>query len=433
MKAIDANMTFTPGQEIMEPDRFAGRRVNIGHAIKVLSRPGTSMLVYGDRGVGKSSFVEMVKLIAQDQVELIYRYGFRRLVPASGFQYKVVSIQCDADTDSSEKVLQRLITSPEGFASFISARINTIQKTKREKLGMSLLRGLFAFDTIEEQKVVLEEFKEESIVELFTNIVQSVTNHILSPNEGLLIVIDEFDKVTKKEKISSLIKTLSKGKVKFLISGIAESYFDLVDDHPSIERQLYQGKIEIQPMTAEDIAMLFEIAEGHNDGLVTFNKSFIDDVVAKSFGYPYYVQLFGQLALDEYVDLHGKDVKGTITRDYFERALRKFALHEPQFERLYLSVVSNDPYRELMLKGLANDISRRIRQDQVFRYCSKRGMENPKNVLAQILSHKQPEVLIRMDRDTVTFKDSLFRIYAGSRNPDLLEMDEFIGLKIKSG
>jgi len=58
----------------------------------------------------------MIKLIAQDQVELIYRHKLHALRPTAGFQYKVISVECDEDVDSTEKVLQRLITSPEGMS-----------------------------------------------------------------------------------------------------------------------------------------------------------------------------------------------------------------------------------------------------------------------------------------------------------------------------
>ncbi len=84
MSEIDIHNVFSPGQEIQEPQRFAGRKRNIEQAIKALARPGASILVYGERGVGKSSFVEMVKLIAQDQVELIHRYRLQNYRPATG-------------------------------------------------------------------------------------------------------------------------------------------------------------------------------------------------------------------------------------------------------------------------------------------------------------------------------------------------------------
>jgi len=75
--SIDVHSVFTPGQEIMDPSKFSGRRGHIEQAVKALCRPGASMIVYGERGVGKSSLVEMIKLVAQDQVELIWTAPFR--------------------------------------------------------------------------------------------------------------------------------------------------------------------------------------------------------------------------------------------------------------------------------------------------------------------------------------------------------------------
>lgn len=429
---IDVHNTFSPGQEIIHPEQFAGRKENISRAIRALCRNGTSLLVYGERGVGKSSFTEMVKLIAQGQVELMYRYGLRSLKPKGGFRYQVVSIECDGDVETSEDVLQRLLTSPEGLSKLISGRIAKVEESQKETVGVSLLKRMFSYSKTHDEKITLEKFSEESIFELFTNVVLAISQNLLEQNEGLLISIDEFDRVKEKTKISSLIKTLSKNKVKFLISGIAENYFDLIDDHASVERQLFQGKIEIKPMNEAEIIMLFNLAQKHNSDKIKFQSNLIREIETKSFGFPYYVQLFGQLALDRYVEIHGVEKHGQILSEHLKVGLKNFASSEPKLERIYQSIIGTDPGKEIMLKGLANLISKEIRQSEVFRYCEKRGVSEPKRTLASLLSFKDPEVLIRIDKERVTFNDSLFRIFAGSCEPRMLKNDKVLGLTIAS-
>ena len=421
MDRIDIHNTFSPGQEIQEPHKFAGRRRNIEQAIKALCRPGTSMLVYGERGVGKSSFVEMVKLIAQDQVELIYRHKLQSLRPSAGFQYKVISMQCDADVDNTEKVLQRLITSPEGISGLVGPRLATIETTAKNHFALNLLKQVISIGASYEETLTKKEFAEMSVYEMFTNLIIFITQSILEPDEGLLIVIDEFDRVKDNSKMASMIKTLSKSKVKFLISGIAESYFELIGQHASIERQLFQGKIKINPMTEDEIENVFALAEKTAEGLIHFEKQFKEEVKSRSYGFPYYVQLFGQLALDNFVKIHGLLSKIQITKTHLIQGLKDFAEYEPKLEQIYSSVISEDPARELLLKGLAIQVPSRISQSNVFEYCQKRGLGNPKPVLAVLLSARNPQVLFRVSSDLVSFCDPLFKIFACTRAPVLVK------------
>jgi len=421
MSNIDIHNSFSPGQEILDPNRFAGRKENIAQAIKALCRPGASILVYGERGVGKTSFVEMVKLIAQDQVELIYRYKLHELRPTAGFKYKVISIECDQDVDSTDKVLQRLITSPEGISGLVGPNIETIETTTKDHFVFNLLKQIVSIGRSYEEKLVKKEFSEMSIYEIFTNLIIFIIQNVLKQDEGLLIVIDEFDRVSDNSKISSMIKTLSKNKVKFLISGVAKSYFELIKYHASIERQLFQGKIKINPMTEDEIEDLFQLAETNSNGFIRFEKSFKKEVKDRSYGFPYYVQLFGQLALDHFVDVYGSERKAHISKNHLIHGLEDFAEYEPKLEQLYLSLIGDDPAKELLLKGLALQLPNRILQNNSFRYCEKRGLTRPKPVLSVLLSARNPQVLVRISKDFLSFCDPLFKVYASTRNPILLK------------
>ncbi|MEN8134346.1 MAG: P-loop NTPase fold protein [Thermodesulfobacteriota bacterium] len=416
-KQFDIHDIFSPAQEILNPDKFAGRKNSIAKAIKALCRPGTSILVYGERGAGKTSFIEMVKLIAQDQVELIHRYKMSRLKPPSGFKYKILSIECDEDVDTTEKVLQRLITSPEGISGLIGPCIEKIETTVKNSLSIKLLQNLMSVGFSGEEKITAKSFQEVSVYELFTNLILIINQNVLKEGEGLLITIDEFDRVKDNSKMASLIKTLSKNKTKFLISGIATSYTELIKAHASIERQLYDGKIKISPMSDDEIDNLFVLANRNSNNLITYEKGFIKEVKERSYGFPYYVQLFGQLALDHVISVNGYDNKFRLAKKHLINGLKEFAEYEPKLEEIYKTVVGNDQERELLLKALAAQIPNRIDQDNVFGFCRKRGVRDPKKVLSVLLSIKEPEFLKRVDTRGISFKDPLFKIYSKVRSP----------------
>jgi len=424
MKNIDLHTTFSPGEEIKDPNMFAGRRNNISQAIKALCRPGTSILVFGERGVGKTSFVEMVKLMAQGQVELIYRYKFNFLVPKNGLNYKVISIECDKDVNNTEKVLQRLITSPHGISGLIEPKISKIETTVKDSFALNLFKKIVGFNSSSEEKVIQEGIKEMSIYELFTNLVLLVSKEILKPEEGLLIVIDEFDLVKENSKISSIIKTLSKNKVKFLISGIADSYFELLEDHASIERKLFQGKIKIDPMKPDEIDNILYLVEQNSNGFIKFKNNFRNEIILRCNGFPYFVHLFGQIALDNFVCLYGLKKEAAIGKENLISGLEEFAEYEPKLEKIYLSIVGDHPEREFFLKALSTHTPSRIKQREVFSYCRKNGIAKSERILTYFLSLRDPKILVRLEKETISFNDPLFKIYAANRKPVIIEENE---------
>lgn len=425
MPSIDLHNTFYPGQEIVDPELFAGRQVEIVKALKALMRPGASILVYGERGVGKTSFVEMIKLLAQGQVDLLYRHKLHKYFPPENLQFTVVSVECDEDVDSTRKVLQRLITNPDGFQKLIEPRIDTIETIVKDSLSVTFLKNVLAWGRSAEEKVIQKEFEEKDIYEVFSNLVQLVAQKILKPSEGLLIVVDEFDKVTDNRHMPSLIKTLSKNNVTFILSGVAHSYTDLLQGHQSVQRQLFHGRIGIESMEDAEIEEIFRLVEFRNKGIITFQSTFKEHVKEMAHGYPYFVQLFGQLALDNCAQSTDLEKHVSINSQHLKNGLRDFARYEPVMDAQYSNIVGNYPERELFLKALARQVPRRILQSNVFAYCQKKGIIKPKKMLSTLLGFKQPDFLTRVSKDYVSFTDPLFKVFCSVRIPLLLvEKDE---------
>ena len=295
---INPYKIFSPAQEITDPKWFAGRVTKIESALTALSIPGSCLMVFGDRGTGKTSFVEMVKQIVSGDTTLIYKYDLHKRFEVDDLRHSWISVECNHDMTSIQKVLQSLITSPNGIRKFINGRYEKEEKTGKAGVSLGKLFGdIFGVNYGHETKQVKELFTEENTIELFSNLILEIDKNLLSDNEGLLIIIDEFDVVEDKSKFASLIKTLSKNKIKFLISGIAESYDQLISSHTSIQRNLANGRIKIDPMTMGEIMEFYSLVSYNSNNRITFNKQFLDLVFNYSQGYPYFVQLFGLLAV----------------------------------------------------------------------------------------------------------------------------------------
>lgn len=426
MTEFDIHSLFSPSQHIDDPKWFAGRRDVIESALQTLCTPGASMIVFGERGSGKTSFVEMVKLLAAGNSHLIYKHNFQKRFPPNKLKFKVVSFTCNEETNSTGKVLQNLITSPEGIKKLISSRKEQIEQTVKDTLTLSLLK-LFTLGSEDQKKITFAEYKEESIFELFTNLILTISNDILSKDEGLLIVVDEFDLVKDSSKMASLIKTLSKDNIKFLLCGISDSYENLIQGHNSIMRQLLYGRIYISLMSGEEVSEVFNLVEQNSDKKIRFEKPFIDEVKRKSNGFPYFVQLLGKLSVDEYIASMGFHFPMIIHSQHLKNGLKKLSFYEIQMEANYLSIIKENPHKEFALKYLAKQISKKIKDEDMFSHFHRHDIRQPipKNTLTSLLANREPQFLLREreDSDYVIFSDPLFKTYINAREPELLKME----------
>jgi KAP-like P-loop domain-containing protein len=427
MKQIDIHSLFFPSQHITDPKWFAGRKDDIESALQTLCTPGASMIVYGDRGSGKTSFMEMVKLLAKGQSHLIYKHKLHKRFSPDKFKFKVISFTCNEETNSTAKVLQNLITNPDGIKKLIPARKEQIEETVKDKFSFDLLK-LFSAGIENENKITFSEYKEESIFELFTNLITTVSKELIKPDEGLLIVVDEFDLVGDSSKMASLIKTLSKDNVKFLLGGIASNYADLLKGHRSIGRQLVYGRIRIDLMAEKEIKEVYDLVTENTNQKIRFGSEFITLVKNKSNGYPYYVQLFGKLSADEYIKSKGFHTPMLIHNQHLMSGLKKLSFYEEQMEEDYQNIIKENPHKELAIKFLARQVSRKIKDEELFSHCYNKNIRQPipKNTLTSLLSSREPHFLIREkeDSDYVVFKDSLFKVFINSREPVLLRFRE---------
>ncbi|MCC6371527.1 MAG: hypothetical protein IT236_11030 [Bacteroidia bacterium] len=418
---INPYKIFSPAQEITDPKWFAGRVNNIDKALTALSIPGSCLMVFGDRGIGKTSFVEMIKRIVSGDTTLLYKYDFHKRYQINDLRYSWISVECNHDMSNINKVLHSLITSPNGIKKFIDGRVE--KEEKLNKGGVSIAKifsDIIGVSYNHESKQVKEIFTEENAIELFSNLIIEIDKKMLEHDEGLLIIIDEFDVVEDKSKFASLIKTLSKNKIKFLISGIAESYDMLISSHTSIQRNLANGRIKIEPMTIEEITDLFNLASQNNGNRITFNKQFLDLVFNYSQGHPYFVQLFGLLAVKHALEKN-ETIPISLNGQNLKSGLKSLIDYDPEKENVYINFIGNNPEKEMMLKLLSADISRNISQKDFFAACLNRNIRNPKGLLASLLAFKSPVVIRRLNTDYINFTDPMFKIYANSRKAEFLK------------
>jgi hypothetical protein len=237
-RIYDVLHAFSPGAPIDELSLLAGRSAQLELMIDTVLQRGKHAMLYGERGVGKSSLANTfaTRLLG----------GARTLT--------CIPVNCHASDDFSavwRKVFRRLEVDGQTLAVKYP--------------------GL-----IEPDEVVVE-----------------LSNFGL--NAIPIIIIDEFNEVQSRDVrnlIANTIKNLSDRSVRatVIVVGVADSVGDLIEEHESISRCLRQ--IPMQRMNPNELK---EIVEKRLADLgMKIRPDALAYIVALSRGLPHYTHLFGQ-------------------------------------------------------------------------------------------------------------------------------------------
>src|SRR5579871_1786722 len=290
-EALDA---FTPGAPIDEFDLIAGRGIQIERMIETVMQRGQHAILYGERGVGKSSLANTfaTKLLK----------GARSVT--------CIPVNCHPADDFSavwRKVFKRLEIDGESLA----------QKYP---------------NNIDPDDVVLELSKFD------LNVIP-------------IIILDEFDKLSGNDLrnlIANTIKNLSDRSVRATVIavGVADSVSDLIEEHESILRCLRQ--IPMPRMNPDELKQIID------KRLPTLGMKIRPDamahIVSLSRGLPHYTHLFGQQAAKNSLE----DKQLTVDIKHVEQALPACIAEiaqtvREQYHKATLSPRKGNIYKEVLL------------------------------------------------------------------------------------
>ena len=93
---------FTPADEVQDPDRFAGRVGELRLLSDALHSPGAHIVLYGKRGIGKSSLARQLERLASGDPRV-----HARLNPAPNppTEFFTVFFRCDDSVTSVPRLL----------------------------------------------------------------------------------------------------------------------------------------------------------------------------------------------------------------------------------------------------------------------------------------------------------------------------------------
>ena len=244
----DVTEAFSPGAPVQERELFAGRTAQIRSLEDAVLQRGRHAILYGERGVGKTSLANVMQLVMSGTSrELLY--------------VRVNADPTDSFTSLWRKVFKRLTyvtPSSEG------------QTTKR--------------------------LDEDLQSQLTPDDIQLALNDFTS-NQIPIIVLDEFDRITNRQTtqlVADTIKALSDYSVgaTLIIVGVAEDVSSLIEGHESITRSLVQVKM---PRMSIDEQKQLVLVRYKRCGIRT-DADAVWKIVFLARGLPYYAHLLAMNA-----------------------------------------------------------------------------------------------------------------------------------------
>jgi len=235
---------FTPGSPVDEAALFAGRQAEIQKLRDTLASKGRHAVVFGERGVGKTSIANIFYL-GTSRVSRVHR----------------IYVQCgsaDEYADIWAKAFKRI--------KFVTESGETVQ-------GDQVVPHANGPDDVE---LVLDQF---------------------GPNDIPIIVFDEFDRM-KSERVRSLmsetIKHLSNAPFPgmIVVVGIADSVTQLIESHQSLSRALVQ--VPMPRMTPEELRDIIVTRLGRTP--LVIDEDAIWRITQLASGLPFYTHALGQSA-----------------------------------------------------------------------------------------------------------------------------------------
>jgi Cdc6-like AAA superfamily ATPase len=246
---------FRPGAPIDSTTLFCGRTAQVDAVVNGVFQPGQHVIMFGERGVGKTSLCKTL-------VDILKNSGVTPL--SSG------TINCDGTDDFSSlwhKVFREL---------------QVVIRLEKPGFGNSTEEQAINLDNLLPEKVAPDDVRVA-----ITRALAESTNR-----KRMLIVLDEVDRIKKRNVTTLLadtIKNLSDHLVPatIILVGVADAVDQLIAEHKSVERSIIQVSMpRMSPVELEEI-----IDKGFQKAGVEINDDAKKQIVGLSQGLPHFTHL----------------------------------------------------------------------------------------------------------------------------------------------
>jgi Cdc6-like AAA superfamily ATPase len=276
---------FTPTRPKQDSALFSGRYRQMERIIAAIEEERAHVMLYGERGSGKTSLSNVLATKAEQAGYLVLRQA------------------C-----SSETTFQDL------FRAFLRRMPATLVADGLGYLG----RQGRASAVGDLESIVPERFGVVELVAAFERIRE---RHIV-------LIVDEYDRVTDedvKARFAELLKNMADGgvPVTLLIIGVAENVGQLLGKHPSLQRAVVTVPMPL--MTRRELDGI--LAVGEKKSGLRFDPAVRSAIVDFAQGLPYHAQLLGLFTARSAIrrgssEIGREDLKAAVRRSAEEAEAR---------------------------------------------------------------------------------------------------------------
>lgn len=254
---------FRPSAPTENPKRFVGRKKQMEDIGKSLLAPGRHIVVFGGRGVGKTSLIKIATKVFENADD-----------------YKIIEYRC-SHSDTISNLIYKLL-SATGLLNLNEVTGYSYETTINVGAKLPIVKG--GTKTTKKTNVSVKELVESSLTP------DSIASKF--KNLKCIFIIDEFDLIEDpsiKKLVAEIIKTLSDylSPLKLIISGVSNSAIALLGEHRSTIRNL--AEINVPYMTNAELLEIINI------GIGELNFGFSDElktlITMLSCGLPYFTHL----------------------------------------------------------------------------------------------------------------------------------------------
>lgn len=268
---------FTPAQPVTHRSRFAGRLDVLANVIEILEEQRSHVVVYGERGIGKTSLMHILAELARES------------------QYLVIYESCGSDSRFDEIFRSALRSIPLLYLGTLSPM--AAEAGAKANFESQLPDG---------------PFNARQLSELLARVTGT----------RVIIILDEYDRTEDpqfRRGVAELIKNLSDraARVQLILAGVASNLQELIGYIPSVRRNIVG--LPMPRMTGAEVRSLIGVGEAGAG--VKFEDRVTSMIELLANGSPYLVRLLSHHASMKAVDSGRLTVEVNDIRQALDKAV----------------------------------------------------------------------------------------------------------------
>jgi AAA+ ATPase superfamily predicted ATPase len=354
-------MLYNPFQpnKIVGPAMFAGRANELASIEKCIfqAKHGNpqNFLISGERGIGKSSLLLFVEMVASGRIEA-----------SQDIKFKFITISVDLGSCQTEVDIIRTIA--RGLRLTIADQESTKDATKKFLNFLSNWEVLGVKYNKQDS-----DADPEDLCEILVNEVAVFCKTLQGDIDGILLLLDEADQPSSAANLEKFAKyfteRLTKKDCNNLLLGMAglpHILTRLRDSHESSPR-LFEI-FHLQPLEIKERKYVVEtglkLAAAKNQLVTGITTEAMEQIAVLSEGYPHFVQQFAHSAFDNDTD-NNIDLEDVLSGAHKENGAIA-QLGQKYFSEMYFDKIGSDDYR-IVLNTMAEHTDNWISRKEIIR------------------------------------------------------------------